>query len=199
MLPRLGSPQNAGGSLDFGMDSGAGSGFRMLLLRKYHTMGAAWRALDPLQHGRLSWCDFCRGLKELGGIFDARGLWESLDSNSDGFISLEEVDPEFARLFHGFYLAISGACKTCEAAWRQYFSTTEKGRCSLDRFTRAAKKLGYTGDARAVFQALNVDNTPSGVSFKDFRMLDKWFRFIPSGRWDYAGLRPTTSVPELQF
>lgn len=166
--------------------------FRRKLLRNYRTMLGAWRVLDPLGNGRLSFFDFCRASRQLGcPNTDARALWEALDVNHDGFVTLDEVDPPLAEMLLDFKACIAKASGSASAAWKQHFSSRAHGRCAIEPFENAARRLGYNGDVGAVFDALNVDGLPSGVSFKDFALLDKWFKSSNHGAWDYSGLRPT--------
>jgi hypothetical protein len=57
--------------------------------------------------------------------------------------------------------------------------------------------VGFNGAAEAVYAALNADGGGLGVSFRDFALLDCWFRadvaspsFGSSGVWGYHTLRP---------
>merc|ERR1740127_316620 len=95
----LSSPLRASGrsAMDPGPSvdtEGLRAGFKLILCRKYRSVLGAWRYLDPLRQGRLSFFDFCKASTKLGGICDARVLWLALDTNKDGFVSLDEVDPE---------------------------------------------------------------------------------------------------------
>lgn len=184
--PRLRQPRGAPDDAE-----AARCAFRWLLLTKHRSTLSAWRTIDPLGHGRLSFYDFCRAATTLGCLCDTRKLWEALDIHQDGFVSLDEVDPDLAELLRGFAMAVSQTVGSAASAWRAYFSSAGRlGRCPFPRFARISRSLGYAGDVDAVYDALNVDRTPSGVSFKEFAMLDKWFRRPTHGRWDYEGLRP---------
>lgn len=148
---------------------------------KHGSVLAGWRALDPLGHGKLSFNDFCRGVRTLGGIHDVRGLWEALGKESSGFVGVQDIDPELAWLLQDFKRCLIEKCGSAEAAWQQHFcqtaghGTESKGRCAPRTFAQAAQELGYTGSARAVFKALDVDRVPGGISHKEFTLLDKWF------------------------
>jgi len=186
--------------------------FQDALLRKYGSMVSAWKVLDPLEHGRLSFLDFCRTIKQIGYIVDAQALWQSLDTNKDGFLTLEEIDPELAHVLFEFSTFLTKTCKSAERAWRKYFGESRVGRCSRERFIKKARGLGYQGDIDAVFDALDVEHTIQGISFKDFRLLDKWFKGVhkkPSHKpkilpphkefsWNFEVLRSTNSAPDLR-
>lgn len=188
---------------------------RQVLLIRYGSIINAWRTLDPQGHGKISHSHFNRAVHHLGGsgTYDMKKLWMDLDVDEDGFISLEDLDPALAELLKEFATVISEGQGSAAATWEREFSWGQHGRCSLDRFTRVASKLGYGAmgrqlsssktrvacrphDATAVFEALNLDHC--GVSFKEFEMLDRWFRpRRSSGGWHYGTLRSSCSMLNL--
>eukprot|EP00927_Polykrikos_kofoidii_P068148 TRINITY_DN63529_c0_g1_i1.p1 TRINITY_DN63529_c0_g1~~TRINITY_DN63529_c0_g1_i1.p1 ORF type:complete len:240 (-),score=45.59 TRINITY_DN63529_c0_g1_i1:82-801(-) len=165
--------------------------FRRALLMRYSSVLGAWRQMDPRHHGRLAFFDFCRACRHLGYDGEARVLWEALDTDSDGFVSLWDVDSRLADLLCGFLKALVTNAGSAEAAWQEHFNTQGIGRCRQADFVKVCAHIGYTGDAEAVFRALNVDKASTGVSFQDFQLLDRWFKAAPVGRWEYHALRPT--------
>lgn len=169
--------------------------FRRLLLVKHGSMVRAWRSLDTNGHGRVSFFHFCRVARNLGNIYDVQNLWEMIDADRDGFVTLGEIDPDLAQLLGDFSAHISDACGSASVAWRRHFGKSQYGRCRLQAFERGASELGYVGDASSVFHALDIDLV--GVSFKDFMLLDKWFKAAPHGSWEYHTLRPTRSLIDL--
>lgn len=164
-----------------------------MLLRRYHTVIGAWKELDRAQRGRVSYFDFCRACREMGYERETRALWEALDKNGDGFLSLEELEPRTGRLLQEFAAAARRAHGTAKDAWERCFCSTGYGRCAAEFFVRGCADLGFQGSAAAVYAALDIDRSPAGVSFKEFLMLDKWFRLAPArGQWKYQMLRPVS-------
>lgn len=164
--------------------------FRRRLLHRYHNMIGAWKHIDPQSHGRLSFFDFCRACRHLGCDGEARVLWEALDSNGDGFITLDEVDPNLAILLEQFAQRLTARCGTADIAWKEHFNKQGFGRCPAERFFKACERLGFRGDVGSVYNALDVDGTSTGIAFEDFQFLDKWFKnSSPGGRWGYGQLR----------
>lgn len=194
----------------------SGFSLRQALLTRYGSTINAWRTLDPRGHGKISHSHFNRAVHHLGGSgsYDMKKLWTDLDVDEDGFITLEDIDPALAELLKAFANVISKAHGSAAEAWERVFSWGQHGRCSLERFTRVACQLGYgtsklnnerssskavaacrPHDASAVFEALNPDHC--GVSFKEFELLDRWFKPIQSGGWHYGTLRSSCSMPNL--
>lgn len=164
--------------------------FRKRLLQRYKSTVGAWKHIDPQSHGRLSFFDFCRACRHLGCDGEARVLWEALDSNSDGFITLEEVDPNLAVLLEQFCQQLVHRCGTADGAWKEHFNKQGFGRCPPERFFKACERLGFRGDVGSVYNALDVDGATTGIAFEDFQLLDKWFKTAsPNGRWSYGQLR----------
>jgi len=117
-----------------------------------------------------------------------------MDRNRDGFVSLDEVDTQIARLLQGFADVMEDRCGSAESAWEKFFTSKGGyGRCTADVFRRACEEVGYSGNVDAVYNALNVEMSNTGISFKDFALLDRWFRPVEEasrGKWHYQTLRP---------
>lgn len=164
--------------------------FRRTLVHRYQSLVGAWKEIDPQCHGRLSFFDFCRACRRLGCDSEARVLWEALDANGDGFITLDEVDPDLAILLEQFSQQLVQRCGSADHAWKEHFNKQGFGRCPAERFFRSCERLGFRGDVGSVYNALDVDGASTGIAFEDFQLLDKWFKTnSPEGRWNYGQLR----------
>lgn len=168
--------------------------FRKALLIRYRSILGAWRELDPRHHGRLAFFDFCRACRHLGYDGEAKLLWNALDTDGDGFISLWDVDLRLAKMLQNFADALINASGSAEAAWKQFFVSNGMGRSSEASFARSCAAVNFEGDVKAIYDAMNIDRTPTGVSFQDFQLLDKWFKASPGGRWEYHTLRPVLPI-----
>lgn len=104
-------------------------------------------------------------------------VWAVLDSGERGHARLCDLDEHISELLQGFSTAAVNSCGSAEAAWRKHFTHGhEHLRCSMDTFKVGAQRIGYAGDVRAVFNALDADGTGQGLLFDNFVLLDKWFR-----------------------
>merc|ERR1712232_216565 len=167
--------------------------FRSLMITKYGSVLGAWRVLDSLGRGRITFADFCRASPSFGGSYDVNSLFKMLDVNENGYLGIAELDPDLAVLLKDFADALTKACGSAEYAWRRRFATGVYGRCSAKMFEQGAASIGYDGDLVPLFVALDIDLC--GVSFKEFTMLDKWFKEAkPIGRQAYQSALAATSA-----
>jgi len=151
------------------------STFRRLLLRRYHTMTAAWRGIDPSGRGRISFFEICRACRDLGYEGSVRILWASLDEDRDGFVSLHEVDPDVATLLEGFAVCIWASCGSVEKAWKKHFNKRGAARCDQGMFLQGCQEIGYAGDIEACYNELNSDLGTTGLCKKEWSFLELWF------------------------
>eukprot|EP00928_Gymnodinium_smaydae_P018931 TRINITY_DN17213_c0_g2_i1.p1 TRINITY_DN17213_c0_g2~~TRINITY_DN17213_c0_g2_i1.p1 ORF type:complete len:248 (-),score=53.30 TRINITY_DN17213_c0_g2_i1:228-911(-) len=177
---------------------------RLRLLRRFEgSMLGAWRVIDPRQHGRLSFHDFCRAVRHMGFIIDVRTTFEMLDRDEDGFIVLEDIDPALARLLKGFLSCLVDSHRSAKNAWAMEFASAigkqiDVGRCPRGLFAKGAQRCGFRGDVDALYKAMDVDRASNGISYKDFAYLDKLFSTNPRGIWNHNDLRPACSMVDLR-
>jgi hypothetical protein len=78
--------------------------FRQLLRRRYGSLTASWRQLfDPEGKGKVTFQHFCECCRDLGFQRKMRGLWKELvEQQGRGYMSLDQLDPEAARLMSSF-------------------------------------------------------------------------------------------------
>lgn len=151
--------------------------FHALLLKRFHSICRAWKWFDRDGNGRLSIFEFMRACQELGVQRSARQIWDALDMDRSGFVSLEEIDIDMAKMLGTLALTIWVSCGTLEAAWEQYFN--KKGytfRVPKDDFVQACQEIGCPGDGAEIFEALRSDLATVGISREEFGFLDLWFK-----------------------
>jgi len=97
--------------------------FTQLCERKYGTRICAWRnCLDIDANGKLTHGEFARALRFLGYAGDFNKLFQSLDKDRKGHVSLNDIDPEANLLVTTFLRLISEQYGDIERAWRTGFS-----------------------------------------------------------------------------
>ena len=100
------------------------NGFRRMLLHRYGSIINAWKHLDDDNNGRLSYAEFCKACREVGYFTNVRKLWNSLDDDKTGFITLNELDfSGNSLLLEEFVNIIVHRYRTVTKAWTLAFGT----------------------------------------------------------------------------
>jgi len=87
--------------------------FRLLILKRYHSIVRAWRDFDRNGDGKLSYQEFLRALQKLGYYEGGpRKLFEAMDEDRSGFVSLHEVDPELTAMLSSLAICIQSCLKS---------------------------------------------------------------------------------------
>jgi len=134
------------------------TGFPALLKRKFGNTVRGWRlGLDVDGSGKLSYMEFCTACRALGYEGSIKRLWTELDEDGTGWVSLDELDPNAAQELGEFRGLLEERYGTVEAAWRQGLDTDRSGSLNLREFKAACRDLGFSGDAKRVFQYLDLD------------------------------------------
>lgn len=154
----------------------ARASFRDLLILKYHSVIRAWRDIDKNGDGTLSLFEFMRACQKLGVNQAPRQLWEALDVDRSGSISLNEVDQTLAELLGSLAVAIWASYGSVEKAWRQCFNRRSSIRIGPEEFEQACDQIGFNGDSRSAFQELRADKATTGISRQEFGFLELWFK-----------------------
>ncbi|CAE7306537.1 hypothetical protein AK812_SmicGene26509 [Symbiodinium microadriaticum] len=168
------------------------SKFLKFLCEKYGSCARAWRrGIDPDGHffaDKLILRHFCRQ-HELDYQVHMPSLWTTLDSDSDGKISLQDISPLGAVALASFRAWCRKKCGSCRAVWS--LPEMEKARASpqlsgdsrlisvkkmlIGHFVESLKALGWicSGDQAEMLSALDFFNA-GFVSQADLYWLDTW-------------------------
>mmetsp|Transcript_16697 Transcript_16697/g.35408 ORF Transcript_16697/g.35408 Transcript_16697/m.35408 type:complete len:613 (-) Transcript_16697:116-1954(-) len=150
--------------------------FRSLILKRYHSIVRAWRDFDRNGDGKLSYQEFLRALQKLGYYEGGpRKLFEAMDEDRSGFVSLHEVDPETTALLSSLAINIWNTCRTVDKAWTEVIGRRGATRVPREEFVRRCEELGFAGDAHRCFEELSSDKASSGISLQELKFLDLWF------------------------
>jgi Ca2+-binding EF-hand superfamily protein len=141
--------------------------FIALLNRKFGNTARAWRQhLDADGNGRLSRNEFymgCRGLSYNGNV---KKLWNELDDDGSGFISLAEIDPE-AHYSQAIFreLLVSKFGNTLRAFRKM--DRQRKNRIDMEEFFEHCERLGYPNDPLRLFQFLQNEEGKKYLSLEE--------------------------------
>lgn len=149
--------------------------FHRLLLKQYTALARAWCELDIGRRGRISFNELCRACRKLGYDRSVRLLWESLDQDLDGFVSLPDIDAEFAGLLEALAVTMWVAYGTVEAAWKKAFNPRGAHWCNARCFMIGCDRIGFQGDVMAAYEALNSDLGTTGLTREEFGFLELFF------------------------
>lgn len=185
------------------LDSGADAAelrtsFRKQMRRKYRSTLGCWRILDPAGHGRACFANVCKAAQQLGFINNCRPLWEALDADRDGFVTIGDFDPQLAEHLRQFAAAARRDSGTAGAAWQRHFNPGGLAKVSAFEFSSAVEAIGFDGDVDAVYAGLSENGHLLGVRGSDFALLDLWFKPKLAGSWQYAGPTRGVTAPPLR-
>jgi hypothetical protein len=93
-------------------------GFIELLSRKFGSPARAWRLhLDSDGNGRLSAAEFFAAVRGLGFSGNLKQLWDELDENGSGMISLQEIDADAYKHITAFKSLLQTTYGNTLQAW----------------------------------------------------------------------------------
>merc|ERR1719498_233732 len=94
--------------------------FKELLLKRCQSLASAWRTfIDKHWQGRISLYDFTQACAEFGYSKKLK-VWQELDVDKAGSVTLSELDWEGAEALGKFYAALNqvyGSCKNAAKKW----------------------------------------------------------------------------------
>ena len=75
-------------------------------------------------------------------------LWNELDKDSSGLISLDELDPDAEHALRGFREYLVEHFGGLEVAWHKGFDVKNIKRIDVDLFLERCSKIGYVAARR---------------------------------------------------
>jgi len=150
--------------------------FKDNLIMRFGTIVTAWRAvLDTDGNGRLSFGELCNALRQMSYHGDMTQLWNELDKDSSGLISLDELDPDAETRLRDFREYLAGHYDGLENAWLKGFDTDNTKRVDADQFVERCIKMGYGTDnpnrLKHLFKSLLPERGKKHLYVDDFQAL----------------------------
>jgi len=134
--------------------------FKDLLLKSYRDFVRAWReGLDRDRNGYVDYQEFTKAVKDVGFADNPRELWDELDINGNGTVSLWELDLPTAEMLYTFNQCCQNTHGSWQNAWNQLMDTRKDDRVKQADFRMACDQMGYMGDADYLFELLDTDRT----------------------------------------
>lgn len=147
--------------------------FRNFLLHRYGDYLRAWRvALNPSGSLTLRKTQFLKACARLGWQASAHLIWETLDKDDSGSISLDELDLKTVELLASFHAFVMERFGSASAAFRGIDESNTR-QVRLPDFTRALQKLGFSRKPRQLFNGLDRDGSRV-LTEDEFLFLDQW-------------------------
>jgi len=145
--------------------------FHAYLHRNFGSVVRAWRvALDQDSDGRLRFHEFCQGCKKIGFRGRLKTLWQALDYKGTGFVCLGDLDPEAHQVLEDFRILLEENYRTLDDVFERVLDIDRSGRCTLEEFLGACRELGWSGNARKLFQFLDL-NARGAVTVDELEFL----------------------------
>jgi CRP-like cAMP-binding protein/Ca2+-binding EF-hand superfamily protein len=127
-----------------------------LLRGRYANLIVAWRRLfDKNNKNHVNYKDFQHACMHMQ-LRNAPGVWRALDEDQYGFISLQNIDSESARVLMDFKEWAEATFGSINFAFR-VIDQDRNNAVSLPVFKRNMQVFGFPGDVRLLFQSLKPD------------------------------------------
>jgi len=150
---------------------------RQILMGKFGTLTRAWRtALDTRDQGIIDCREFCEAMNKISFVGNLRSLWNNMDLDQSGFISLSELDKEGSEALEKFRVRCVVQFGSMQAAWDNCLDKNKSGGMSLGEMKDAAKDLGYqsTREVAYLFSLLQATPGSFAIQAHDILFLQKW-------------------------
>jgi Ca2+-binding EF-hand superfamily protein len=129
--------------------------FEILCKRKFGTMIGAWRRhLDMDGNGKLTFGEFCTAVRRLGYCGNLNNLWKTYDTDSKGYVTIKDVDPEADMLVSSFLTLLGEKYGLIETAWREGFHQDPHGSINIEQLESGCQYLDYPHDPKQLFKCL---------------------------------------------
>jgi Ca2+-binding EF-hand superfamily protein len=162
------------------------AGFRHLLEVRYGGAVGGWTmGVDRIGTGKLSWMMFCKGCRGIGFIGNFRQVWNELDDDGSGTVSLMELDPPAATallefrdmMVHKFGVVVEG--------WDDLANGL--GHVNKEDFVKKIKKYGFKQDPAKLFEWLKIERCNHVLLQPDIGIVNRIFPQVKPLPWSPTG------------
>ncbi|CAK0852593.1 unnamed protein product [Prorocentrum cordatum] len=167
-------------------------GFKTFLIKRFGSLVNGWRVLDKDGNGHLSFGELCGQLRMLGYHGNLKKLWEELDANGSGAVSLMEVDYTTGYYVGTFKRALYRKYGDMLKGWQECIDISGDGRIQEQEIVDAVKRLELDLNGKKLFRMLVGGRKGLGLTLKDFDP-ESWHRYVTG---DIHGL---LSKPRMEF
>eukprot|EP00931_Biecheleriopsis_adriatica_P114679 TRINITY_DN90598_c0_g1_i1.p1 TRINITY_DN90598_c0_g1~~TRINITY_DN90598_c0_g1_i1.p1 ORF type:complete len:1547 (+),score=371.71 TRINITY_DN90598_c0_g1_i1:74-4642(+) len=144
-------------------------GFRQVLANKFGSVATAWRTgLDSDGNGKISLGEFLMCCQKMNFTGNFKKLWKELDTDTDGFISLHDLDPVAATELDDFRTFCLNKYGSTLHAWQQGINPDGLLGVPEKLFASRCKDMGFEGDGRKLFKLLRTDHFRKDLRIEDF-------------------------------
>lgn len=144
------------------------AGFQAFLKRRFGTIVAGWRVMDPHRYGRLSFQEFHNALRSLGYCGNLKRLWAELDAGRRGCITIGDIDPEVLQIVGSFKSEMKRVYGDLLTGWRKGLQGTAEGPVEEKQLQKCCEHLGLSIDSGKLMRMMNPGPEGSGLKLVDF-------------------------------
>lgn len=147
--------------------------FQVFARRRFGNLIRAWFAMDAEENLRLGYQHFVRRCDHIGFRGNISALWQYLDSDRTGSVTILEIDPAASRVLANFKLLIERRFDGSVEDAFQFMDDTKSNRVTKDECRNKLKQVGYNGPVNVLFDLL--DRRGYGfVTLDDVTFLNTW-------------------------
>lgn len=118
-------------------------GFCAFLKKRFGTVLAGWRYMDRAcgSRGCISKAEFCALCHSLGFGGQLQSIWQEMDREQEGFITLLGLSPEVCNLVQSLKEAFEGEYGSVLAGWQKCIDPLCKGSVTEGEFVESCERL----------------------------------------------------------
>jgi len=157
----------------------------LLKVRYGGTVGGWTMGVDRIGTGRLSWMMFCKGCRNIGFIGNFRQVWDALDDDGSGTVSLMELDPPAGAALLEFRDMMVQKFTVVVEGWNDLASGL--GHIDKKAFVKKMKEYGYKQNPAKLFEWLKIERCNHVLFQPDIGIVNRIFPQVKPLPWSPDG------------